>query len=357
MGIIITMLLRVLFMTSLLYLTACGGGSSAQSQPDYGPEITGPLFTASPLDQSAISLVTGQGHLAPYPHTLPTPHVYLYWHAASPVTALLPVVAPGPGTITFVLNQGGDYKIMVRSSPTLTWYMDHIILAPGLGLQSVLKPGMAIGTTSTRSSAIDLGLLDSTVTNPFIAPQRYGADLLTCVSPWTRFTPELRSQFSALSNVIGPNKDGAVCFDKAGTVAGNWFLDGVPDSPDAYGRPENWPKQLAFVRDETDGRRWRISVGGTISPAALWAIADGDPEPTAMSSGPGTRIIRLYPNLAADGGMIPSGWLLVRLDAYERLYVEYISAIDHPPATAVDTPVTDFTGGQRLYRRTQGANG
>jgi hypothetical protein len=307
------------------------------------------------MDQ--IRFVTGQGHLAPYPHTLPTPHVYLYWHDGTPITTLLPVQAPGPGRITFVLDQGGDTKIMVRASPTLTWYMDHIILAAGLHVGSVLAAGETIGTTSTQSSAIDLGLLDSSVTNPFLAPQRYGSDLLTCVSPWSRFTTGLRDQFAGLSDVTGPDKDGAVCFDVAGTPAGNWFLDGVPDNASAYGKAENWPKQLAFARDETDPARWRISVGGIIAPASLWAIAVGDPEPTAIAPGQGVRIIRLYGDLADDGTTAPVGWLLVRMDAPGLLLVEFVSAVDHPPADAVDTPVIDFTGGERLYRRLQGSNG
>ena len=348
----------LLIMMCVVLLAACGGkgGSDGASQPDWGPEITGPLFTVSPLALDQVRFVTGQGHMAPYPHTLPTPHVYLYWHGPEPVVRMLPVVAPGPGTITFVLDQGGDTKIMVRASPTLTWYMDHIILAPGIGMGSVLSPGMAMGTTSTLSAAIDLGLLDSTIVNPFVAPQRYGSDLLNSVSPWTRFTPELRDHFFGISNVTGLNKNGAVCFDVAGTAAGNWFLDGVPDSPDAYGKPENWPKQLAFARDEIDSLRWRVSVGGTISPAYLYAIAVGDPEPAAITPG-GLRIIRLYPNLAADGTQLPVGWLLIRMDAPGLMLIEYISATEHPPANAGDTPVTDFTGAQRLYRRLQGANG
>ncbi len=345
-------------------LVSCGGGGGSDNggQTGWGPEISGPLFTVSPLALDQIQFVTGQGHLAPYPHTLPTPHVYLYWGFGAPSASLIPVVAPGPGRITFVLSEdlgsgNTDTKIMVRSSPTLTWYMDHISLANGLGVGSVLTAGMSIGTTSLLSGAVDLGLLDSTVVNPFVAPQRYGADLINSVSPWTRFTPVLRDHFYSISNVVGANKDGAVCFDVDGTPAGNWFLDGVPDSPDAYGKPENWPKHLAFAHDETDPSRWRISVGGTISSAALWAIATGDPEPTAIAPGQGVRIIRLYSNLSLDGTSIPSGWLLVRMDAIGLMYVEYISASDFPPSSAVDTPVTDFTGAQKLYRRTQGASG
>jgi hypothetical protein len=341
-------------------LTSCGGGGGGGgggSQTNWGPEITGPLFTVSPLDVAQIRYVTGQGHLAPYPHTLPTPHVYLYWHDGTAITTVLPVVAPGPGTITFVLDQGGDTKIMVRSSPSLTYYLDHIRLASGFGMGSVLTAGMTIGTTSPLSSAIDLGLLDSTVVNPFIAPQRYGDDLINSVSPWTRYTPALRTTFDGLSNVVGANKDGAVCFDVDGTAAGNWFLDGVPDTSAAYGNAANWPKQLAFARDETDPTRWRISIGGTISAAGLWAIAAGDVEPTAIAPGQGVRIIRLYPGLSDTSATLPAGWLLVRMDANGLMYVEFISAIDHPPSSAVDTPVTDFTGAEKLYRRHQGASG
>lgn len=351
-------MLRILCIAAfLMMLAACGDkGDTGGAQPDWGPEITGALFTISPLALDQVRYVTGQGHLAPHPHTLPTPHVYLYWHGPGPA-ALIPVVAPGPGTITFVLDQGGDTKIMVRASPTLTWYLDHIILASGLGLGSVLTPGQTLGTTSPLSAAIDLGLLDSTVVHPFVAPQRYGPDLLNAIPPWTRFTPELRDHFHGISNVVGPDKDGAVCFDVAGTAAGNWFLDGVPDSPDAYGLPANWPKQLAFARDETDPQRWRVSIGGTITTASLFAIAVGDPEPTAITPALGLCIIRVYTDLAAVGTMIPTGWLLVRMDAAGLLLIEYVPAADHPPADALDTPVTAFTGGQHLYRRLQGANG
>jgi hypothetical protein len=359
---IIAATLAVTLTLGLLVSCIGGGGGGGGQSTNWGPEITGPLFTVSPLETSKIIYVTGQGHLAPFSHTLPTPHVYLYWHNSSPITTLIPVVSPGPGTITFVLKQdlgGGqsDTKIMVRASPNLTWYMDHVSLAPGLGLGSVLTPGMSIGTTSSLSAAVDLGLLDSSVINPFIAPQRYGDDLINSVSPWTRFTPALRTFFDGISQVVGPNKDGAVCYDVDGTAAGNWFLDGVPDSKDAYGKPENWPKHLAFARDEIDPTRWRISVGGIISAAALWAIVPGDPEPTAITTGIGLRIIRLYTNLTQDGTMLPSGWLLVRMDANGLLYVQYFSASDYPPSSALHTPVTNFTGGEKLYRRMQGASG
>ena len=45
-----------------------------------------------------------------------------------------------------------------------------------------------------------------------------------------------------------------------------------------------------------------------------------------------------YTNLAQDGTMLLSGWLRVRININNLMYVEYISANDYPPSSAVDTP-------------------
>ena len=176
--------------------------------------------------------------------------------------------------------------------------------------------------------------------------------------PWTRYTPALRAQFDSLSSVVGANKDGAVCFDVDGTAAGNWFLDGVPDTSDAYGDPANWPKQLSFARDEYDATRWRISVGGIIAPSAnLWAIAAGEPEPTSITLASGIQIIRLYSNLTSTVADFPVGWLLVRMDGTGVMSLQFIPIADYPISQATDLPPSNFTITPFVYRRSQGASG
>src|SRR5581483_4274414 len=103
------------------------------------------------------------------------------------------------------------------------------------------------------------------------------------VSPWKYFTPELQAQIypHVYRAPTAGDRDGAIDFGIRGTLAGDWFLTGMPadSSPGPYG----WTRSIAFACDYYDPSQVRISIGGTIGPAGVWAIDPAAPRPETIT--------------------------------------------------------------------------
>src|SRR5205807_2358781 len=112
----------------------------------------------------------------------------------------------------------------------------------------VLKPGQVLGKTA-GPSMFDLGCFDTRTTLAgFANPARYPLTTQHAVSPLKYFDEPLQTQLFAKVGRAG-NKEGKIDRDVAGTLAGNWFLDGLKVADSSSGRPEVWEKQLAFLPD------------------------------------------------------------------------------------------------------------
>ena len=269
--------------------------------------------------------LTALGSLNPPGHVLPTDHVYFYsWdlssRAVSPGTATRNVYMPATAAVTFMFQPGGtDWKFEFRATENFFFYLDHLVPSSLPKLGDVIPVGTLIGTTNPGGT-LDLGAFDMSVSHTgFITPARYGTQTLHVVSPWKYFTPQLQSQLypQVYRSPTAPDKDGKVDFGIAGRLAGDWYLQGMPvdSSPGRYG----WTRTVAFVYDYYDPSRVRISIGGTVAPAGVWAIDSMGPRPENVSVSSGIVSYRLYSPF--DPGT-PTGLMLVQMVSDTQIKIE-----------------------------------
>jgi len=293
------------------------------------------MFTVSPIAVSAIEFVTPLGGLNPPGHTLPTDHIYFYHRLYNPGAPAYEVVAPAGGTVT-ALIQHGDSKVYVAVTATETYYLDHVILDPNIRQGVTVTAGQRLGVTSTASYGIDLGLVNTAVTQGFIVPARYSNDSLHADAPLKYFEEPLRATLYGLVTRSGADKDGRIDFDQPGRLSGNWFLDSLPISESSVLAAGTM--QLAFVRDSREPDERRICIGGTLSMAGIYGVAPDDPDPADVSAASGRVEYHLIPQGISDPGI-----LLVQVIGADAIRVETFPG-GTPGSVA-------FTSAVRTYRR------
>lgn len=309
----------------LILAVGCGSGGGAADAPAVPLPRGVATFTHSPIALGELSRIVALGNLNPPGHTIPTDHIYFYmwYYDDGPVpdpNRKHTVYAPAGGTVVSILQPGGDFKVVVQCTNTFYYYLDHVL--PTVQVGAVLTAGQAIGT-SGGPYAIDLGAYDTTTTLPgFIDPNRYHPQTRQAVSPLAHYEEPLRSTLRAKVVRSGTDKDGRIDFDVPGRLVGNWFLDGVPPAESDW--PENWTKQLAFVRDVADPAIVRVSIGGTLAMSGAWAADPADPDPAHVQKGQ-TIVLRLYNRrglLEAPDYTTLHGVLLVEMLEDRKIKVE-----------------------------------
>lgn len=333
----------VLVIAIALASTACGGSSSSTAPSSTTTATTSGagfpqgtlVLKNSVIDQSAIAWITPLGNLNPPSHTLPTAHIYFYFTnpdaGGSPTLARVPFYAPGDGTVTWMQGGAGqESKVMVRQTSTYSYYVDHVILASGISVGTVLTAGQVIGTTG-NAYAVDLGVINDSITLGFINPSRYtDGEMLHADAPLKYYTEPLRSQLYARVQRLGDEKDGEIMFDMAGTLSGNW-----------YSQFGNLP--LSFASDTYDKSVPLISIGvGTYS--AVFGIAPGDPLPRDVTVANGRLLYTLYsthngPTRLTGGAPY---WMLVQMTDDTHMREEIFGSTSRP---------TDFTAGALTFLR------
>jgi hypothetical protein len=295
------------------------------------------VLTQLPIDLSAIEFVVPIGNLNPPGHTLPTDHAYLYHRLRNPNAPVYPVVAPAGGTVRYV-TRGNDDAIGVQVTAATMYYLGHLLVDAGLNSGSIVTAGQHLGVTSQLSFGLDLGVINDGVTVFFVNPERYGSNTLHAESPLPYFAEPLRSAVYAKVESAVPANNGRIDFDRAGRLAGNWFLDGLAASDS--GNVNAGPRQLAFVRDVLTPSAVRISVGGTLALTGVFAVDGAAPDPADVSAASGAIAYRLY--FGQAGG--PSvGVLMVQLLDDATLRAEIFAGSQDARA--------DFTPAAQIYRR------
>lgn len=297
----------------------------------------------SPIENPVAGALTALGNLNPPGHTLPTDHVYFYQRSlagpGSPFDGSTRTVrAPARAAVKFVINgSGGEVSMGFAATSTFIYYLDHFTPRAGLSVGTVVESGETIGTTNTT---LDLGAYD--LSQPligFASPARYPDTTRYAVSPWKYFTEPLRSDlYAKIYRAPGAaDRDGRIDIDVAGRLVGAWYDTSVPMTTDASG-PANWAKALSFAYDYFDPSLVRISIGGTIAPAGVWAIEAGAPRPADVSTASGQVNYRLsHP----DGR--PYGLMLVEMTSATGIRVEVL-----PGSTATSAA---FSANARTYVR------
>lgn len=293
----------------LLLLIACGDPAPAAP--------TNVEFTHAPLPISDLDNIIALGNLNPPDHSTPTDHIYLVLKRHESPS---PVFAPVGGQVAHIWHQPPyDPKVTIRVTPTLSYYFGHIFPRDDVKVGARVVAGQVLGTTTPNSRALDLGVVDESTTLAFANPARYSSDSLHCVPPLRFFAEPLRSTLRAMVQREGPDKDGRIDLDVPGTLAGNWFREGLP-AADSAG-PKGWSKSMSFAVDVRKPSQLMIAIGGELSLAGLFT-ADG-PAPASVTSASGAAI---YTLTNVRGG--PGGKLTVKMLGSDKIS---ISANADPP--------------------------
>jgi hypothetical protein len=281
----------------------------------------------SPLPLDKIRAIIPLGNLNPRGgHVFPTDHIY-FDYGGQPD---LPVTAPAAGRVFAIQSQSvGDFKIEIRVNEHLCYYLAHLYVDPGIQDGNQVKAGQVIGRASAQSW-LDLGAYDSRIRlKGFIHAARYPSPTLQTVSPLSLFEEPLQSQLKAKVAREGTNKDGRIDFDQRGRLVGNWFHQTLSPEESQRGQPNVWAKQLAFVYDVRQPNAVRISIGGTVATAGIYAVPTSAPDPASV--GVETGLVKyplLVPQENTPGFPAPfdaAGFLLVQLIGENQLKVAYFS--------------------------------
>ena len=311
---------------ALLFATAfnigCGGDLNAPGNQGPYPFTNVPppsngvaQFSVLPASIAPGLTLTALGNLSPPGHVLPTDHVYFYdWDLSGRGSAsdVRDVVMPATGAVFSIIRPTGtDYKISFRATTNFYFYLDHVLLTQPLTVGQIIPAGAKIGATAAGGT-LDLGAFDMTVAHTgFIDTTRYGPQTLHYVSPWKYFTPALQAQITPhlYRAATATPLDAQIDFGVAGKLVGDWFLQGMPR--DSTQGPYGWTRSIAFVYDYFDPSQVRISIGGTIAPAGVWAIDVTAPRPETVTVASGVVAYRLYSPF--DPGFPPYGLMLVQM--------------------------------------------
>lgn len=311
---------------------ACGGSMNEPGNHGPPPYTDTPApangvaqFTVLPVAIAPGLSVAALGNLNPPGHVLPTDHAYFYdgdLSASRPFgTDVRPVYMPATGAVFFVLHQSGaEYKIMFRATSTFYFYFDHLVPTTPPNVGDVIQAGTQIGTT-TMGAALDFGAFDQSATHTgFLNAARYPVQTQWYVSPWKYFTPELQALIVPhLFRAPSADKlDAKIDFSVPGKLVGDWFLQAMPVDSSAY--PYGWSRTISFAYDYYDPTQVRISIGGTIGAAGVWAIDSTAPRPETVTVGSGLVRYKLYSQF--DPGFPPVGVLLAQMTNDSTIKVE-----------------------------------
>jgi hypothetical protein len=332
----------------LLLLPSCGGGGGGSNGGGNGLPPGPGTFSVSPIEVAAITNLEPLGAMNPPGHTIPTDHVYFYYVpinigpvAASEPWPVLPVRAPGSGKVSWMISSSGpntDSKVMVDMTGDFSYYVDHVVLDPGIQVGTAVSAGQRIGQTGPYSGAVDLGVVYRAVTLAgFVNPARYQGQTLHTDSPYRYFAEPLKSQLYALVRRNAADKDGKIDYDVRGRLIGNWFHESVAVA-DSMG-PTAWSKQLAICPDSNHPTQMRVTIGGYCGLLGKWKPSPGDPDPNQVSLASGKVAYRLL-YLGDDSR---AGLMLVQLLDDTRIKLQVF-----PGSTANDG---DFTSAALIYSR------
>lgn len=267
-------------------------------------------YTTPPVAPESVSDVVPLGNLAPPGHTFPTDHHYLFIPETERPAE---VVAPADGIITkVVVRELGDpphpdYSIVIRHSNVHVTEFQHMSgLDPGLvqalgglgdgGLElgenvvaHPIEAGAPLGTAvAPGSTALDWFTYDYT-REPlfFVHPEYYGRSVYTA-SFLEYASPAVQAAYEERLTRTKDPRYGRIDYDEPGTLAGNWFLETDPLQTNTR------EHHLAFVYSVHDPDDLRVSVGGIIGTAGMYAVEGNAPDPATVTpaAGPVTYHLR-----------------------------------------------------------------
>lgn len=196
---------------------------------------------------------------------------------------------------------------------------------------------------------IDIGMYDYSREHYFANPKWYGRQYRSAVC-YTDYLPTgmLDEIWEINPRTVEP-RCGKIAYDKEGTVAGNWFLEGAKEITE-------WSKQLYFARHDVYGDRITIvdasplldgdfMESGHLDPYTWWVIGnEPEPESITVDSGPVKFEVATWWRVLRYEEPIVEGIVLVQLIDSETLQYEWFED-KHA------SEVSGFTGNSRVYKR------
>ena len=255
---------RVLIVLGIIFFFQC-------HKEDFNPDPRAGLnlpdavqFTHLPTDLSRMAefAAIGQMYLLPKAHggfTLD----YQQWNNKADI----PVYAMSDGVIYNIRygtkpygdgTEYEDYALHIYLTPTAEMHFGHVgKLAPEILDQAdnlikgstenpvsiQVQAGQIIGYIGIHSG-FDIGYSDFSSLPYFAKPSRYDEHYMGS-RPFTDILlPELRDQIWNINPRTVEPRGGSIHYDKAGTLAGNWFLESPTELHTAF--VENWSKIIIF---------------------------------------------------------------------------------------------------------------
>ena len=282
-------------------------------------------FTYSIMDLEDFDRIMPLGNLSLPGHPIPTDHIYFVIKNVGS-----PVYAPAGGKVLYVgeTSTYGDSDIRIAVTNTMSYYLGHIFVDEDLQVGDTVEAGNQIGM-SGNTSCVDFGAINKNINNVFIN-QHYPAVTLYGDKPLTYYAEPLRFQLYGLVKPALPEgepdyvydggvTDGEFVFDQAGTLLGNWFVEGSYDS-----QWYEWSDLLAFAYDNYYTNQIRIAVGANGNYYAL-KNEDNPTKPENVSVASGVVTYYLYNANNAKKGLPtgnPMGVMIVQMLSDSRIKLE-----------------------------------
>jgi hypothetical protein len=271
---------------------------------------------------------------------------------------------PGHGPLHLVGREYDDFGLDMVYTKDAGGYYGHVSalhekileqageIRHGRGARNEVKikisAGQILGYIGPHEG-FDIGMYDYSRENYFANPSMYGRDYRSSVC-YTDYLPEaLKQEIWAINPRTAEPRCGNIAYDKDGTLAGNWFLEGTKDITE-------WSKQLIFARHEIHGDRIAIvdasplfDGDGIINDgidAYLWFVKGNNPEPENITMESGivayevARAWVLIQNEHAE----PDGALLIQMLEPEKIQYEYFEG-------KRAGEVSGFSSNARIYVR------
>jgi len=271
---------------------------------------------------------------------------------------------PGHGPPDLVGTDYDDFTLDIVYTKDAGGYYGHISalhedileqageIKEGRGRRNQVKikitAGQIVGYVGPHEG-VDIGMYDHSRESYFANTKWYNRDYRSTVC-YTDYLPaHLREQIWEINPRTAEPRCGRIAYDKEGTVAGNWFLEGAKEITE-------WSKQLVFARHEVHGDLITIvdasplvDGDGMLNEGRdpyLWFVHGNNPEPEniTVNSGQVTYEVATWWKMFDYENPPVEGTVLVQLIDSETLQYEWFEG-------KLASEVSGFTGNSRIYKR------
>ena len=365
----------------LIAVAGCGGSSPAGPGGASLPTGTVALRIA-PIDLSGASWFFPMGG----PNVLPGDHGGFDLTEAYVFPAATAVLAPADGIVVEVSHgrravpsipdappsvwgrEYDDHLLRLRVSTTVTVNFGHLtdwhpafeaklpsipVDERGHRVSVPVRAGDTLAFVGPHG-AMDFSITDRGLEPSILNPSRYPDGYIYSGNIFDYFEEPARSRMLAIAARELPPRGGKLDYDVAGTISGNWFLEGTTSFI-------QWSRQLAIVYDHVWGARITISDGspmrdvpGIEGPGApnVWWVRGNSPLPETVGVTEGVVSYQLIygpdPSRPLEGASFDDsvapiqGVMLVRMIEAGRIQVEIFEGVTTAPG---------FTSAAKVYVR------